>query len=108
METHPDGQYVIGPYGNRLTVADLPPARTKRWTSRRKAEVVAAVRSGLISLDEACNQYALTKAEFVNWQKSFEQHGLEGLKTKRIQRNRASARSAASFSPTLLYGRVKS
>ena len=83
METHPDGQYVIGPYGNRLTVADLPPARTKRWTSRRKAEVVAAVRGGLISLDEACTQYALTKAEFVNWQKSFEQHGLEGLKTKR-------------------------
>jgi len=34
--------YVIGPDGSPLTIADLPPPETKRWVIRRKAEVVAA------------------------------------------------------------------
>ena len=38
--------YVIGPDGSPLTVADLPAANTRRWVIRRKAEVVAAVRGG--------------------------------------------------------------
>ena len=45
-------RYVIGPDGSPLTVADLPPKDTKRWVIRRKAEVVAAVRGGLLSLEE--------------------------------------------------------
>jgi hypothetical protein len=36
--------YVTGPDGSPLTIADLPPPGTKRWVIRRKAEVVAAVR----------------------------------------------------------------
>ena len=48
--------YVIGPDGSPLTLADLPPPNTKRWVIRRKAEVVAAVRGGLLSLDEACKR----------------------------------------------------
>ncbi|MBN9054241.1 MAG: DUF1153 domain-containing protein, partial [Rhizobiales bacterium] len=40
----PRVKYVIGPDGNPLTIADLPPANTRRWVIRRKAEVVAAVR----------------------------------------------------------------
>ena len=43
----PRVKYVIGPDGSPLTIADLPPADTKRWVIRRKAEVVAAVRGGL-------------------------------------------------------------
>ena len=42
------GKYVIGPDGSPLTVTDLPSAGTKRWVIRRKAEVVAAVRGGLL------------------------------------------------------------
>jgi len=49
--------YVIGPDGSPLTMADLPAPGTKRWVIRRKAEVVAAVRGGLLSLDEACRRY---------------------------------------------------
>ena len=45
-------RYVIGPDGSPLTIADLPPSNTKRWVIRRKAEVVAAVRGGLLSLDD--------------------------------------------------------
>ncbi len=47
---------VIGPTGKPLTVNNLPPAGTKRWVIRRKAEVVAAVRNGLIDLEEACER----------------------------------------------------
>ena len=81
-------KYVIGPDGSPLTVADLPPAATKRWVIRRKAEVVAAVRGGLLSLDEACRRYTLTVDEFLSWQSSIDRHGLAGLRTTRIQQYR--------------------
>ena len=78
-------RYVIGPDGSPLTVADLPPADTKRWVIRRKAEVVAAVRGGLLSIDEACAKYTLTVDEFLSWQRSIERHGLPGLRATRVQ-----------------------
>jgi hypothetical protein len=81
-------RYVIGPTGAALTLSDLPPADTQRWVIRRKAEVVAAVHGGLLSLDEACERYSLTNEEFLGWQKSIEQHGLAGLRTTRIQQYR--------------------
>ena len=80
--------YVIGPDGSPLTVADLPPPDTKRWVIRRKAEVVAAVRGGLISLDDACRRYTLTVEEFLSWQRSIERHGLAGLPATRVQQYR--------------------
>ena len=82
-------KYVIGPDGSPLTIADLPPSSTRRWVIRRKAEVVAAVRGGLLSLDEACNRYTLTVDEFLSWQTSIDQHGLAGLRTTRLQQYRA-------------------
>jgi Protein of unknown function (DUF1153) len=84
----PRVKYVIGPDGSPLTVADLPPPGTQRWVIRRKAEVVAAVRGGLLSLDEACSRYVLTTEEFLSWQASIDRHGLAGLRTTRIQHYR--------------------
>ena len=81
-------KYVIGPTGAPLTIADLPPPNTQRWVIRRKAEVVAAVHGGLLTLDDACSRYRLTNEEFLGWQKSIEQHGLAGLRTTRIQQYR--------------------
>ena len=72
----PRVKYVIGPDGSPLTIADLPAPGTKRWVIRRKAEVVAAVRGGLLSLEEACSRYTLTVDEFLSWQFSIDQHGL--------------------------------
>jgi hypothetical protein len=68
-----------------MTVDDLPPPETKRWVIRRKAEVVAAVRGGLISLEEACKRYTLTIEEFLSWQRLMESHGMRGLRATRIQ-----------------------
>jgi Protein of unknown function (DUF1153) len=85
----PRPKYVIGPDGGPLTLADLPaPGTKKRWVVRRKAQVVAAVRGGLLSLEEACSRYMLTVDEFLSWQSSIDQHGLAGLRTTRIQQYR--------------------
>jgi hypothetical protein len=80
--------YVIGPDGSPLTLADLPPPNTKRWVIRRKAEVVAAVRGGLLSLDEACRRYTLTVEEFLAWQRAIDRFGLPGLRATRVQQYR--------------------
>lgn len=82
-------KYVMGPDGSPLTIADLPPVTTKRWVIRRKAEVVAAVRGGLLSLTDACARYRLTVDEFLSWQRSIERHGLPGLRATRVQDYRA-------------------
>jgi hypothetical protein len=81
-------KYVIGPIGLPLTLADLPPPNTKRWVIRRKAEVVAAVRGGLLSFDDACSRYSLSLEEFESWQRSVDLHGLAGLRATRRQRSR--------------------
>lgn len=90
MGAEPRGKvnYVIGPDGSPLTIADLPPPNTKRWVIRRKAEVVAAVRGGLLSLEEACNRYSLTLEEFLAWQRAIERFGMPGLRATRIQQYR--------------------
>ena len=81
-------KYVIGPDGGPLTIADLPAPGMKRWVIRRKAQVVAAVRGGLLSIEDACSRYMLTVDEFLSWQSSIDQHGLAGLRTTRVQKYR--------------------
>jgi Protein of unknown function (DUF1153) len=79
------GKHVIGPDGHFLTVADLPSPETKRWVIRRKAQVVAAVRGGLLSLEQACSRYALNFEEFRSWERSIDRFGVKGLRTTRTQ-----------------------
>ena len=67
---------------------DLPPPNTKRWVVRRKAAVVTAVRSGRITLEEALQRYQLTEEEYRSWERAFEQHGLPGLRSTRLQQYR--------------------
>jgi hypothetical protein len=79
---------VIGPEGQPLTLADLPSATTRRWVTKRKAIVVAAVKSGLLSLEDACERYTLSTEEFQSWQSLIEQHGIPGLRATRVQHYR--------------------
>ena len=81
-------KYAIGPIGGPLTFADLPAPNTKRWVIRRKAWVVAAVRGGLLYIEEACDRYMLTVDEFLSWQFLIDQHGLAGLRTTHTQEYR--------------------
>ena len=48
----------------------------------------AAVRGGLISLEEACERYTRTVDEYLSWQRSIDKHGLPGLRATRIQEYR--------------------
>ena len=57
----------------------LPPADTVRWVARRKAEVVAAVESGFLSMREACQRYSLSSEEFLEWERHYKLGGMAGL-----------------------------
>lgn len=76
---------VIGPLGEPLTLDTLPPPETRRWVVRRKAEVVAAVNGGLLTVDEVCARYSLTLEEFAGWQRAVDRSGMPGLRVTRIQ-----------------------
>jgi transposase-like protein len=76
-------------------MVDLPPPNTKRWVVRRKAAVLAAVRSGAITVEEACRRYGLSEEEFLSWQRAFDSHGLAGLRATRLQAYRGSRPRAA-------------
>ena len=79
---------VIGPLGEPLTIETLPAPQTTRWVVRRKAEVVAAVNGGLLSIDEVCERYSLTLEEFASWQRAVDRSGMQGLRVTRIQHYR--------------------
>jgi hypothetical protein len=86
MEGHIDERrrHCIGPDGERMTHADLPPAGPLRWVPRRKAKVVAAIDGGLITESEALARYALTGEEIAAWREALSRHGLRGLRVTRI------------------------
>jgi len=79
---------VIGPLGEPLKLEDLPSPNTKRWVMRRKAEVVAAVNGGLLTIDEVLERYSLTLEEFASWQRAMDRSGMKGLRVTRIQKYR--------------------
>ncbi len=85
MTSRPSVRRVLAPDGSVLTQADLPSPQTRRWVASRKAVVVAAVRGGLLSLDDACQRYRLTADEFLTWQAQVDRDGLKGLRVTRIQ-----------------------
>ena len=76
---------IVAPYENPKSVNDLPSPDTKRWVIRRKAEVVAGIRTGLITIEEACERYTLSIEELHCWQRLIDTHGVRGLRTTKIQ-----------------------
>jgi hypothetical protein len=87
-QQNPSTKQVIGPLGEPLTREDLPSPETKRWVIRRKAEVVAAVNGGLLTIDEVLERYNLTLEEFAGWQRAVDRSGMQGLRVTRIQHYR--------------------
>lgn len=75
----------IGPLGEWLTLDKLPPADTTRWVVRRKAEVVAAVNGGLLTIDDACQRYDISVEEFTGWMRALDRSGLKGLRVTRLR-----------------------
>ncbi len=79
-----------------IRLRELPPPDTRRWVARRKAQVVAAVRAGVLSLEDACGRYNLSVEEFQAWEQALSKHGLRGLRTTRIAAYRLRLASAAA------------
>jgi transposase-like protein len=77
-----------------MQVIELPPSDTVRWSPHRKASVVRGVRSGAISLEEACRRYQLSSEEFQAWQEALEAHGLGALRVSRSQYLRRPSRAS--------------
>jgi hypothetical protein len=46
----------------------------------RKAAVVTAVSSGVITIEGACHRYRISEQEFLAWQRAFENYGIVGLR----------------------------
>ncbi len=76
---------VPGPMGGMISLETLPPPDTRRWVVRRKAEVIAAIRGGLLTAAEACARYRLSPEEIELWQDSIDRAGVPGLRVTRIQ-----------------------
>lgn len=76
--------------GTALTEKDLPPPTWPpgakkdeyRWTSEDKANVVAAIRSGLISTGEAFKRWRLSPEEYLSWDEALRESGKAGLAEK--------------------------
>lgn len=61
------------------------PCLNQRWTVQRKSALVFAVRSGRISIEEACRVYKLSVDEFLAWERNLDRYGIPGLRTTRYQ-----------------------
>jgi transposase-like protein len=63
-----------------------------RWTSRRKAEVVDACRSGERSLLAVLAEYQISQEEFAEWVRLYERGGRNALRSTKLQRYRSQER----------------
>ena len=61
------------------------PSLSRRWTVRRKAAVIEAVRGGWVPIEEACRLYKLSVDEFLAWERDIDRHGMHGLRSTRYQ-----------------------
>jgi hypothetical protein len=88
----------VSPRRIPTSVDDLPSTDTVRWHMHRKAQVVAGVRNGLISLEEACRRYRLSEEEFSSWQRLVDKHGPRGLRVTYGKRYRGRDSLGAELS----------
>ncbi len=65
-------------------VPDLPRPR-QRWTVRRKAAVIEAVRGGWMPIEEVCEVYNISVDEFLAWERDIDRYGVHGLRSTRLQ-----------------------
>ena len=59
------------PDGSILTLADLPRPREDHWSPQRKARVVAAMKTGLLSRAQAQTRYELSHEELASWERAY-------------------------------------
>ncbi|HEU0117186.1 MAG TPA: DUF1153 domain-containing protein [Alphaproteobacteria bacterium] len=88
FSTHGEQVKIVRISDRQKELDRLPPPDTQRWVMRRKAQVVAAVRSGLLTFEEVCQRYRLSEEEFKSWMDLLDHHGVRGLRATRMQEYR--------------------
>ena len=66
----------------------------------RKAAVVAAVSSGMLTLEEARRRYQMSEEEFLARQRAFEKDGILGLCVGYVQQYRSASSQVAADQKT--------
>lgn len=64
---------------------ELPESNDVRWVRRRKAQVVAAVRGGILTLSDALARYSLSLEEFIEWEREVGRELQERRRTGRLR-----------------------
>jgi len=84
--------------------ASMPelPKPQQRWTVRRKAAVIEAVRGGWMAIEDACELYTISVDEFLAWERDLDRYGLHGLRTTRYQIYRDTDNRAPAKSGTVM------
>lgn len=75
-----------GPCGAMLNINDLP-ADQGRWTARKKAIVVYAIKQGALTFTAARERYNMAESELTTW---MEAKGIPELRSKNLNGNRLS------------------
>jgi hypothetical protein len=78
---------------------DLPQGKPRRWVPRRKAAVILAIRSKLISIWDACELYDLSAKELTEWERALDRYGIPGLRTTRISIYRKTSKPRSAVPP---------
>jgi len=66
-------------------IIELPRPDENRWPFRQKAVVVQAVRTGALTIEDACERYRISLEEYATWQRAVEEHGVHALRATRNQ-----------------------
>jgi transposase-like protein len=56
-----------------------------RWTPKRKAELLVAIKEGAVSPEIAQRKAGLSQEELSAWMRDFDEHGQPGLMATNIQ-----------------------
>jgi transposase-like protein len=78
---------------------EVPPPGTRRWTARRKAQVVDAVAAGGLTLEAARRAYDLSPEELAAWKRALDRHGPQALKVTRGRGFRAAVPTTGHAPP---------
>ena len=57
-----------------------------RWTAKRKAQIVVAVRAGRVTAEDMERQHGISAEELAAWVRDYDAHGLAGLLTTKLHR----------------------
>lgn len=78
-------RFVQLPDGSMMSQSDLPPPGTTRWVAKRKAQIVLAVATGLMTGERACERYGLSAEELQEWSEAMARHGTRALQATKLQ-----------------------